>query len=76
MTHFLKLIAEWEFFEDAAFRAEWRLERTLDAYCAANGPPPSAMDVAAAKRLRVIARHRLRWLLHQTQQARAAAALI
>jgi hypothetical protein len=75
MTSFQTLVAQWECFDEAAFQAEWRLERQLDAYCVGGDAPPAA-EIAAAKRLRFVARHRLRWLLFQTRSARARVASI
>jgi len=76
MIHFPNLVAAWECFDQDAFRAECRLERTLDDYCSARGPAPSRADVASAKRLRFIANHRLRWMLYQIRRAQARATLI
>ena len=76
MTPYDTLLAQWECFEEAAFQAEGRLERTLDAFCVGAGPAPGPADIAAARRLRFIARHRLRWMLYQTGVARARAPLI
>ena len=76
MTQLATLLEEWHRFDDAAFRAECRLELALDEYCDAKGPPPSPAEVANAKRLRFIATHRLRWILYQVDSARADVALI
>lgn len=71
-----KLLAAWQRFDEAAFQAECRVEHTLDEYCNARGRAPSPAEVASTRRLRFIANHRLRWILYQTHQARARAALI
>lgn len=76
MTQFETLVAQWECFDEAACQAEERLERALDAYCLGGAPAPAPDDIAAARRLRFIARHRLRWMLYQTCRARAGAPLL
>lgn len=76
MTDLAKLLDDWRAFDDAAFRAECRLERMLDAYCDARGPAPDPADVVSCKRLRFIATHRLKWILYQVDRARANVALI
>lgn len=76
MTDLAKLLDEWRACDDAAFCAECRLERALDDYCEARGPAPDPADVASCKRLRFIATHRLRWILHQVDRARTHVALI
>lgn len=70
------LVAQWASFDEAAFAAARRLERTLDAWCDAAGEPPTPADVHAAKRLRFVANHRLRWILFQTQRAQRELRLI
>ena len=76
MNDSVQLVAQWARFDEAAFTAAWRLERTLDAWCAAAGEPPAPADVHAAKRLRFVANHRLRWILFQTRQAQARLRLV
>jgi hypothetical protein len=71
MNDFDKLVAEWGSLDQVACDAECRLQQRLDDYCNAHGPVPSAMEIASARRLRFIARHRLRWILHRTEQLRA-----
>lgn len=70
------LVAEWARCDEAAFTAAWRLERALDAWSEAAGEPPSPADVHAARRLRFVANHRLRWILFQTRQAQARLRLV
>ncbi len=70
MAHFVNLVEEWSRFERAAFESEFRLQRAVDDYLQAAGQVPSPAEFAAARRLRFIARHRLRWILHQTRKAR------
>jgi hypothetical protein len=76
MIHIANLVAEWKCSDEAAFQAECRLERALDEYCIGNGSAPSPADVASAKRLRFIAKHRLRWIVYQTRRAQATAELV
>lgn len=70
------LVAEWGRCDEAAFTAAWRVERALDAWSEAAGEPPSPADVHAARRLRFVANHRLRWILFQTRQAQARLRLV
>lgn len=76
MIHFASLVAQWECAEDTAFDAECRVERTLDEYCSARGPAPDLVAIARRRRLRFIANHRFRWLLHQVRKAQAGTQLI
>jgi hypothetical protein len=71
MTAAPNLVAEWERSEAAAFDAERCIERALDDYCVAGACAPTPAQVAAARRLRFVARHRLRWILYQTHSAQA-----
>lgn len=64
-----QLVARWASFDEAAFTAAWRLERMLDAWCDAAGEAPAPADAHAARRLRFVANHRLRWILFQTRRA-------
>lgn len=70
------LVAEWARFDEAAFTAARHLERALDAWCDARGGPPTHTDVHAARRLRFVANHRLRWILFQTGRAQGRLRLI
>jgi hypothetical protein len=76
MTACPNLIAEWERFEEAAFEAESSIEHTLDEYCAGGAPAPTPAQIASARRLRFVARHRLRWILYQTRSPQAKLALV
>ena len=76
MTASLDLIAQWERFEEAAFEAERSIERALDGYCVGGGPAPTPAQIASARRLRFVARHRLRWILYQTRSAHAMLKLV
>jgi hypothetical protein len=71
MTASPNLVAEWERFDEAAFEAERRIERALDDYCVAGAAAPTPAQIASARRLRFVARHRLRWILYQTRSAQA-----
>ena len=68
----VELVAQWARFDEAAFTAAWRLEQALDA----RGEPPPHADVHAARRLRFVANHRLRWILFQTGRAQAGLRLL
>lgn len=70
------LVAQWARCDQAAFTTAWRLERTLDAWCNGEGEPPTLAAVHAAKRLRFVANHRLRWILFQTRRAQERLRLI
>lgn len=76
MTNSVRLVADWARFDEAAFTAAWRLERALDAWCATGAAPPVHAEVRAARRLRFVANHRLRWILFQTRRAQAALRLL
>lgn len=76
MNDSAQLVAQWASFDEAAFTAARRLERALDAWCDAAGEPPTPADVHAAKRLRFVANHRLRWILFQTLRAQAGLRLL
>ena len=76
MNDSAELVAQWARFDEAAFTAAWRLEQALDAWCGAKGEPPTHADVHAAKRLRFVANHRLRWILFQTRRAQGQLLLI
>lgn len=76
MTASERLVADWERFEAAAFEAERRIERALDAYCDGRGAAPAVDQVGAARRARFIARHRLRWILFQTRTAQLKLGLL
>ena len=76
MSRFANLLAQWERAEDTAFDAECRVEQAVDEYCNAQGPAPDPAEVARTRRLRFVASHRLRWILHQVRRAQAGARLI
>lgn len=76
MTASERLVADWERFDEAAFQAERRIERALDAYCDGRGAAPAPDQVGVARRLRFIARHRLRWILFQTRAAQEKLGLL
>lgn len=72
MVPFMTLVQEWGRFEEAAFQMECRVERALDDYCDGRRAAPEATELAAVKRQRFIARHRLRWILHQLGKTRGS----
>lgn len=76
MNDSAQLVAQWASFDEAAFAAARRLERALDAWSDAAGEPPAPADVHAARRLRFVANHRLRWILFQTRQAQSRLRLV
>ena len=77
MVPFPTLVEEWSRFEQAAFEMECRIERALDDYCEGRRcTAPDATEQASAKRLRFIAKHRLRWILHQLGKTRRSLPLI
>lgn len=76
MTASERLAADWERFDEAAFEAERRIDRALDAWCDGRGAAPAPEQIGAARRLRFIARHRLRWILFQTRTAQLKLGLL
>lgn len=70
------LVAEWARCDEAAFTAARRLEQALDAWSEAAGEPPTPAEVHAARRLRFVANHRLRWILFTTRRAQDRLRLI
>ena len=76
MNDSAQLVDQWASFDDAAFAAARRLERALDAWSEAAGEPPTLAEVHAARRLRFVANHRLRWILFQTRRAQDRVRLI
>ena len=76
MTPSANLVAQWECFDTAAFAAERHVEQALDAYCAGTAAAPAPAQIASARRLRFIARHRLRWIVYQTRTAQTKLKLI
>jgi hypothetical protein len=76
MNHFFILLEEWERLDEAAFRAESLLERTLDEYCEGMGPAPSLAEIRSARRLRFLATEHLMSIRHVLGQARENATVI
>lgn len=72
MVPFPTLVQEWSRFEEAAFQMECRIERDLDDYCEGRRAAPDATELASVRRQRFIARHRLRWILHQLGKTRGS----
>jgi len=70
MVPFVTLLEEWGRFDRAAFESECRVERGLDDYCEGLRAAPALAELAAARRQRYIAQHRLRWMLFQIGQRR------
>ncbi|MHB1124456.1 MAG: hypothetical protein ACYC0T_17305 [Ramlibacter sp.] len=76
MNDSAQLVALWASFDEAAYAAARRLERALDAWSEAAGEPSTPAEVHAARRLRFVANHRLRWILFQTRRAQDRLRLI
>jgi hypothetical protein len=74
--HFALLYGEWELAEEEAIRAEHDLFFALKAYRAGTGSPPNRIEIVIAKRLRAVARQRLRDLKTYADGVRGNAVLI
>jgi hypothetical protein len=76
MTSFFVLFEEWDCAATAAARADARLGRRLDAYCAGLGPAPAPREIAESRRLMDEANRRLAALRSILHEQRGHVALI